>query len=64
MFTGQLTPLTTVCLVDYLGLNNVTNAVGLVSLPKDVFCFFGAPLACEDTHTLTHIHIVTSHRAS
>ena len=38
-------PLTTVFLVDAVGLNRFTSAVGLLSLMKGVANFVGAPIA-------------------
>ena len=41
--------MTTVFLVDYLGIDRLTNAVGLVSMAKGVACFFGAPIGGKTT---------------
>ena len=47
LFTAPFVPLTTVFLVDYLGLDRLTNAFGLLSLVRGIASMVGPPIAGE-----------------
>lgn len=44
-FVAPIIPLTAVMQVEYLGLDNLTNAHGMVSLGKGIVSLFGPPIA-------------------
>ena len=56
--SAPIIPLANVLLVDYLSLDRLTSAVGLMSLAKGVASLFGAPLAGK--YLLTNMYFRTS----
>ena len=56
---GAYVGLTSVCLVDLVGLDRLTNAFGLVLLSQGIASFLGPPIAGKDTHYFLNAHYFT-----